>query len=227
MKEVNKHVQIYYDEIGREGVLDTDTERKLSEKIMKGDERAAARLATANLRFVVHLANKYRNQGVDYEELVSEGNMALVEAAHRYDATHGNRFVSYAAPFIENAMKQLIAREAGIFPTPQDATAVEKKRSKALSVDAPLGGMENINLLSVINNTDSPSPEAGINRVEDSDEVRYMLDNLNERERKVISLYFGIGEHPLTMAEIGQEMGLKRERVRQIRDKAVRKMHKM
>ncbi len=224
MKDENKFTKIYYDEVGRESVLDSETERKLSEKIMNGDEKAASQLATANLRFVLHMVKKYQNQGVDTQDLVSEGNIALVEAARRYDASHGNRFVAYAAPFIEKAMHNVIAEQAGIVSTPKNASMVDKKRSHAMSVDAPLGGMENLNLLSVLANADSPSPEHNINDVENSDEIQFLLQALNERERYVIERCYGIGMPAMTMAEIGKEMGLKRERIRQIRKKAVRKM---
>lgn len=224
MKDYNKFAKIYYDEVGRENVLDSDKERILSEKIMQGDEKAAARLATANLRFVAYIAKKYQGAGVDFEDLVSEGNIALVEAARRFDASHGNRFVSYAAPFIEKAMRNVVDEQAGIVSTPKNASGTDKKLSHAMSVDAPLGGMENVNLLSVLTNSDSPSPEHNINDVENADEIQFLLQALNKRERDVIERCYGIGRPAMTMAEIGVEMGLKRERVRQIRKKAVRKM---
>lgn len=227
MNEENRLTKIYFDEVGREALLDSDTERMLSEKILKGDDRAVGRLATANLRFVAHVAKKFSGQGVDFDDLVSEGNIALVEAARKYDASHGNRFISYAAPFIERAMKKVVDEQAAIVATPKNASEVDKKRGHALSVDAPLGGKENVNLLSVLNNADSPSPEHIVSGCEDSDEIMYLLKNLNEREREVVARSFGIGISNMTMAEIGEKMGLKRERVRQIRKKAMRKMEKL
>ena len=226
MKEDNRLTNIYFDEVGRENVLDSETERMLSERILKGDERAAARLVTANLRFVLHIAKKYSGQGVDFEDLVSEGNMALVEASRKYDASHGNRFVSYASPFVERAMKKIVEEQAELVPAPKNGAGAEKMRSKSLSVDAPLGGKENVSLLSVLKNTDSPSPEHNVNGVENADEVIHLLKMLNEREREVVARSFGIGVPNMTMAEIGDRMGLKRERVRQIRKKAMRKMGK-
>ena len=226
MSEDNRLTKIYFDEVGRESVLDSETERKLSEKILNGDDRAVGRLATANLRFVAHVAKKYQGQGVDFDDLVSEGNIALVEAARKYDASHGNRFISYAAPFIERSMKKVIDEQAAMVATPKNATDVEKRRGRALSVDAPLGGKENVSLLSVLNNVDSPSPEKNVSGCEDMDEIIYLLKKLNEREREVIARSFGIGISNMTMAEIGEKMGLKRERVRQIRKKAMRKMEK-
>ena len=226
MKDDNKNTKIYYDEVGRANVLDSDTERILSERIMQGDEKAVARLATSNLRFVMHMARKYQGQGADTEDLISEGNIALVEAARRYDASHGNRFVAYAAPFIDKAMRRIIDEQAGIVTTPKNASNVDKKRSHAMSMDAPLGGMENINLLSVLTNDNSPSPECNVNSSENAEEIRKLMSLLNERERMVISYIYGIGVPAIPMADIGIKMGLKRERVRQIRNKVIRKLSK-
>lgn len=226
MKDENKFAKIYYNEVGRENVLDSDTERKLSQRILNGDENAATQLATSNLRFVMHMAKKYQGKGIDTEDLVSEGNIALVEAARRYDASHGCRFVAYAAPFIDKAMRNIIASESGIVSTPKNASSVDKKRSHAKSVDAPIGGMENLNLLSILVNENSPSPEHNINNSENAEKIRHIMTLLNERQRKVISYIYGIGVQPITMAEIGVRMGLKRERVRQIRNRVLRKLAK-
>ena len=82
----------YLDEIGKEALLSDQEERELSEKILKGDQRALSKLVEANLRFVVTVARQYRGQGVEMEDLVSEGNMGLMKAAAKFDATKGVRF---------------------------------------------------------------------------------------------------------------------------------------
>ncbi|MGN1262469.1 MAG: sigma factor, partial [Prevotella sp.] len=69
-------------------------ERILSERIKKGDEKALDELTKANLKFVVSIANKFKNKGVDIEDLISEGNLALIRAAKNFDAERGVRFVS-------------------------------------------------------------------------------------------------------------------------------------
>ena len=70
-------------------------ERELSERVKCGDEKALEDFAKANLKFVISIANKYKNKGVDIEDLISEGNMALIKAARNFDAGRGVRFVSY------------------------------------------------------------------------------------------------------------------------------------
>ena len=86
----------YLDEIGKEALLSNEEERDLSEKIRQGDQRALSKLVEANLRFVVTIARQYRGQGVEMEDLVSEGNMGLMKAATNFDASRGVRFVNYA-----------------------------------------------------------------------------------------------------------------------------------
>lgn len=216
----------YIEEICREQVLTADEERELAGRIARGDGKAAEKLVTANLRFVISMANKYRGRGVEVEDLVSEGNIALMNAAAKFDASR-SRFVSYAVPMVRRAMEQAVESQGALYRVPRgEATAAEKRRSRALSVDAPLGGRENINLLSLLVNPNAPEADA---MFEDSPHGSLLADALgvlDERERRVVAAVFGIGCERLTMAEAAAEMGLKRERVRQIRDKAVRKLSK-
>lgn len=216
----------YIEEICHEQVLTADEERELAGRIARGDGKAAEKLVTANLRFVISMANKYRGRGVEVEDLVSEGNIALMNAAAKFDASR-SRFVSYAVPMVRRAMEQAVESQGALYRVPRgEATAAEKRRSRALSVDAPLGGRENINLLSLLVNPNAPEADA---MFEDSSHGSLLADALgvlDERERRVVAAVFGIGCERLTMAEAAAEMGLKRERVRQIRDKAVRKLSK-
>lgn len=216
----------YIEEICREQVLTADEERDLSVRIARGDSKAAEKLVTANLRFVISIANKYRGRGVAVEDLVSEGNIALMDAARKFDASR-SRFVSYAVPVVRRAMENAIETQGQLYRVPRgEATAAEKRRSRALSVDAPLGGRENISLLSLLVNPNAPEADAQFEADARGSVLGTALGALDERERKVVAALFGVGCERLTMAEVAAEMGLKRERVRQIRDKAVRKLHK-
>ena len=108
-----------------------------------------------------------------------------------------------------------------------EATAGERRRSHALSVDAPLGGRDNVNLLSLLVNPNAPEADALFGEAEQNVILDEILNRLDERECAVISGLFGIGRERLAMAELAAEMGLKRERVRQIRNKAIRKLSKL
>lgn len=88
----------YIDNIAQEQLLSDEEERQLADRIKVGDARALEQLTKANLRFVVSLAHHYRGHGLDEDDLVSEGNIALMHAAAQFDGSRGLRFVVFAAP---------------------------------------------------------------------------------------------------------------------------------
>ena len=102
----------YLDEIGREQLLSEEQEARLSARILQGDERALNRLIEANLRFVVVIARQYQGQGLSMEDLVSEGNLGLMKAARKFDATRGLRFVNYAVVFIRQQIEKAVRKES-------------------------------------------------------------------------------------------------------------------
>ncbi len=210
----------YLDEIGRELLLTEDEECRLSERIQKGDARALNRLVEANLRFVVAIARQYQGQGLSMEDLVSEGNLGLIKAAGKYDASRGLRFVNYAVVFIRQQIERALKKESA-------EQRVESGRDgQTRSVDAPLGSKANVSLISVLVNTNSPMADERVYNAGIEQAVEQALRALDERESSVVNAFYGIGQDHLTMAEIAVDMGLKRERVRQIRNKAVRKLRK-
>jgi len=210
----------YLDEIGRETLLSEDEEHQLSERIRRGDGRALNKLVEANLRFVVAIARQYQGRGLSMEDLVSEGNLGLLKAAGKYDASRGLRFVNYAVVFIRQQIERSLKIESA------EQRVESRGDGQTRSVDAPLGTKTNVSLLSVLVNADSPMADERVYQANMLTAVEKALDSLNERESRVVNAYFGLGQDNLTMAEIAVDMGLKRERVRQIRDKAVRKMRK-
>ncbi|MBL1506088.1 sigma-70 family RNA polymerase sigma factor, partial [Klebsiella pneumoniae] len=77
--------------------------------------RALSKLVEANLRFVVTIARQYRGQGVEMEDLVSEGNMGLMKAAAKFDASKGVRFVNYAVVYVRQQIEKAIAQQSGLY----------------------------------------------------------------------------------------------------------------
>lgn len=210
----------YLDEIGKEQLLSAEEEVRLSAKALKGDARAINKLIEANLRFVVAIARQYQGQGLAMDDLVSEGNLGLMKAATKFDATKGLRFVNYAVVFIRRQIEKAIRAES------DEQRAESGKDGQTRSVDAPLGSKSNISLLSVLADVNTPATDERTYSAAAEKAVEYALRALNEREKLVINAYFGIAQERSTMAEIASDMGLKRERVRQIRDKAVRHLRK-
>lgn len=221
-------LNIYLDEIGKGALLSDEEERQLSERIRQGDDRALSKLVEANLRFVVTVARQYKGRGVAMEDLVSEGNIGLMKAAARFDASKGVRFVNFAVVHVRQQIEKAIEQQAGLYQVPRDVKdeVVARQQSMPLSVDAPLGHRANMSLLSVLVNQDAPLADERVHSEAVEAAIEFALGSLDQRESRVVNAFFGIGQEHETMAEIAEDMDLKRERVRQLRDKAVRKLRK-
>lgn len=229
MANYKKAMEAYMDKIGECSLLTDEEEQQLARRIQKGDEKAVGLLVEPNLRFVLSLALQYKGQGVPLDDLVSEGNMGLIQAAKRFNPEEGKRFVKYAAPIIRDAMERFVKKNGAFLKMPpKEASSTAAKRNHPVSVDAPIpaGSNNNFNLLNLLVNANSPYADAEFTRADEEAYMAVILEKLDERERQVVSLLYGIGTERHTMAEAGVDMGLKRERVRQIRDKALRKMKK-
>lgn len=188
--------------------LTDEEERLLGERIAQGDQQALERLVTANLGFVVSVARQYQDNGLSLDDLVSEGNLALMLAAGKWKPEKGIRFVQYAVWDIRKAIERAIEQQGNIIHDAPASVGFTNSRVDMAVAKSNRNADENIAFLSA------------------DSELAGSLDCLNERERKVIILYYGLGTDALTMMEIANEMGLKRERVRQIRKKAERKLRK-
>ncbi len=221
-------LNIYLDEIGRESLLSQEEESRLAEQIKAGNQRALNRLVEANLRFVVTVASQYKGKGLALDDLISEGNIGLMKAAARFDGSRGTRFVNYAVVHIRQQIEKAIEQQTGLYQVPRDVkdAAAAHVQSQPLSVDAPLGYRANMSLLSVLVNQDAPLADERVHSEAIEDAVEFALGSLDKRESRVVNAFFGINQEHETMAEIAEDMELKRERVRQIRDKAVRKLRK-
>lgn len=219
----------YIEEIVQEQLLSNEKEQALAAKIKLGDAKALEKLTKANLKFVVSLAHHYKNQGLGEDDLVSEGNIGMMHAAQKFDGTKGIRFVSYAAPYIKKAMEEAIKEQTALYKLPKDEKSkFERKRTHAISIDQPIpvGSSNNFTLQHILENEDAPQADEHLNKELLNFEIQKGLNELNEREKRIIIAIYGLNGTHYTMAEIAENMGLKRERVRQIRNKALRKLHK-
>lgn len=228
-KTDNMILQKYLDEIGGKQLLSDQEEKDLANRIEAGDEEAIGTLVSANLRYVVTVAHQYANQGLPIDDLVSEGNVGMMKAAAKYGASKGKRFVAFAAPYIREAMEKAIDQQTGLRRVPKtEAAKVDKLRTRIMSMDEslPVGSQNNYSLLSILENPNVIPSDAQIERETLSDELLGVMNVLNERERQILKDYYGLTGEKLTMAEIAGKMNLKRERVRQVRDTALRKLRR-
>ena len=125
----------YLKEISAYPLLKREDEIDLAKRIRKGEEEALDKLVRSNLRFVVSVAKKYQNQGVALGDLINEGNLGLIRAAHKFDETKGIKFISYAVWWIRQAILQALAEQSRIVRVPLNrAGALHRigKRSNTL-----------------------------------------------------------------------------------------------
>jgi len=108
----------YLKEISQYPLIDREEEGRLAKLIRKGEEEALNKLVRSNLRFVVSVAKKYQNQGVPLSDLINEGNLGLIRAAHKFDETKGIKFISYAVWWIRQAILQALAEQSRIVRVP-------------------------------------------------------------------------------------------------------------
>jgi len=108
---------------------------------------------------------------------------------------------------------------------PEDVKEALKTNGRTVSMDAPISSEEDNNLYDVMQNPDTPSPDKNLIKESLAYEIERALCSLSPREAKVLKLYFGLGmKHPFTLEEIGEELSLTRERVRQIKEKAIKRI---
>jgi RNA polymerase primary sigma factor len=108
---------------------------------------------------------------------------------------------------------------------PEEVKESLKTNGRTVSMDAPISSEEDNNMYDVMQSTDTPSPDKNLINESLAYEIERALSTLSPRENKVLKLYFGINmKHPFTLEEIGEELGLTRERVRQIKEKAIKRI---
>jgi len=250
----------YLKEISRYPLIDREEEARLARGIRAGDPEALGKLVRSNLRFVVSVSKKYQNQGVPLSDLINEGNLGLIRAAHKFDETKGIKFISYAVWWIRQAILQALAEQSRIVRVPLnragalhrigrrssallqelgreptadeiaeglDISKAEVERTLAisrghLSLDAPMTPGEDNRLLDYLPDQLSAGPEDEAYEHALQQRIEDCLASLKEREAKILRLYFGLDEQePMTLEEIGALLGITRERVRQIKEKAL------
>ncbi|MFC1525599.1 RNA polymerase sigma factor RpoD/SigA [Candidatus Latescibacterota bacterium] len=257
-------LQTYFNELTSSQPLSREKEAELAERIAAGDERARAELAEANLLFVVTVAKNYRNRGLSFLELISAGNVGLMAAVDRFDATRGYKFISYAVWWIRQAIQQAVAEDSRTVRLPMNRISILRKIARArqqlgdvnegephdeeiakaldLSIAEVRGTLlsgrravsldravsdddEDLTLLNRLADPGQKQPDEVITHSSSQKRLEMVLEGLDERERKIVQLYFGLdGSEPMTLEQIGRRMGVTRERIRQLKERAFRRL---
>jgi RNA polymerase primary sigma factor len=238
----------YLKDIRKIKVMTPDREKELalmmkSESLTKTEkEKIEEELLEGNLRFVITVAKQYQNQGLDLSDLIAEGNLGLMKAIKNFDWTKELRFISYAVWWVKQSIIQSLNDNARTIRLPvnvvQDLQKAKKEleqtgktlEEKFLSLPSIVNLDTNINedgdtLIDLIPNPDAISPDAGFETKDIlKNKLMSLLNVLDEREKIIIGDYFGLTGTPRTLEDIGSDFNLTKERVRQIKEKALRRL---
>ncbi|MFC1585018.1 RNA polymerase sigma factor RpoD/SigA [Fibrobacterota bacterium] len=241
-------VKRYLEDIRKTNPINKKDEQELFRLCREGNPKARAKLLSANMRFVLKVALQYRGCPIPLPDLVSEGAMGLVRAIESFDHTRGLKFISYAVWWIKAYITRAINEQGSLIRLPANQhlrvrkALKESANGEALndeirelirlgerggSFDAPLKEGSKTTFSEVLADVRAGRPDknAEINSVELF--TRELLAELPEREAKVLKGLYGIGfEAPQTLREVGESLNISHERVRQLRDQALRRLKK-
>ena len=205
-------LELYFEDICRHSLLTKEEEIAIGHRIRAGDQVAFDQLVRSNLRFVVSVAKRYQNFGVPLPDLIAEGNVGLVRAAHLFDAGRGVRFISYAVWWIRQAILRALEENGRL-------------ARRTIRLDAHLSDDDEEWLSLAVEEAGATGTEEQSLHHARAWEIRRAIASLDPRERHVLVLYFGLdGSQPLTLEEIASVYGLSRERIRQIKESGLRRL---
>ncbi len=255
----------YLNDIAKYPLLTREQEKVLIKLSAEGNRRAQDLLVKSNLKFVVNIANLYKGQGLDVNELINEGNMGLIEAARRFDPNQKIKFISYAVWWIRqnitraisekarlvriSAEKELVLRRFNRMSSktrqviggqltidPESLEGASRYKAKDIekillmgshstSLDTPVGDDGDSTLGDCIAATAESTDALAEKNTEQASLELLLKNNLSDQEHKVIGLYYGLDmDADLNLKEIGKMVGLSKERVRQVKEKALAKL---
>jgi RNA polymerase primary sigma factor len=255
MKEKNsgipinqEEIQLYLKDIRKIKVMTPEREKELAKLISSGvltekeKNKIYKELIEGNLRFVITVAKQYQNQGLDFPDLINEGNLGLMKAIQNFDWSKNLRFISYAVWWVKQSILQSLNDNARTIRLPVNVVQDLQKAKKEIEstggklddrfqnlpsmVDLDMNiNEEGDTLIDIIKNDQADMPDEVFNS---KDELKHkllsLLDVLDDREKVIIGDYYGLTGTPRTLEDIGGDFDLTKERVRQIKEKALRKL---
>jgi RNA polymerase sigma factor (sigma-70 family) len=254
---------LYLKAIRKAKLLDYGEEVELAEKIAGGDDYARKMMIEANLRLVVKIAKRYTNRGMNFDDLIEEGNMGLIVAVEKFRGDKGARFATYAGWWIEQSIERALQKQTKLVRIPvhvsDDLQKLKRVRQAFLlerrveptdeelcaltgftkpyltrlssinlqvcSLDQEVSIDNDSSFAEVLSDPDQKGQAQTLIDGQLSELLHSLLPELSDREREIIARRFGFGdEEEETFDEISKDMGLSRERIRQIQNEAIVKI---
>lgn len=260
--------QLYLKEIGFTPLLKAEEEVYYGRLALKGDPAARRKMIEANLRLVVKIARRYYNRGMEFSDLIEEGNLGLLRAVEKFDPERGFRFSTYATWWIRQTIERAIMNQTRTIRLPihvlrelntylstarelmktQDheptygeiARALDKSiddvknmmelNERVVSLDMQVASDNSAGkpLVEAIADKNALDPAEALANEHLHESLEKCLQELNEKQREVLARRFGLdGYDRQTLEEVGEAVGLTRERVRQIQMTALKSLREI
>jgi len=261
-------VSKYLQEISEYPLLTKEEEHEVALRMgaVAGKDGSYHDLVKSNLSFVVKIASEYKNMGLPFEDLLNEGNIGLIEAAHHFDPLRGTKFITYAIWWIRKSILKALSQHAAMVRIPNyqlkkvrnvrntermlarelgreaDREEISKElrvtiakideilqmKMRELSLDEKVGKDKDTPISDYLVDGRSINPEDELIKNESQGVIRMALRSLSDQEQTVIINRFGLeGGRVFTLKEIGEKLGVSRERVRQIENQAKKRLRKL
>jgi RNA polymerase primary sigma factor len=260
-------VKLYLREIGKIPLLSQEEEFELAQKVIHGNEkekkRAKDKMAESNMRLVVSIAKRYSGRGLDFLDLIQEGNTGLLRAVEKFDPDKGFKFSTYATWWIKQAISKVVVERSRAIRVPMHiieqlsklskvtnelvqklereptiaeiAKAMDIEESKVrelrsivkdpVSIDQSINDEDDATIEDLIADDSIKAPEERLIQEETAKAIQNVLTTLDEREADIIARRYGLGGRKAqTLEEVGKDYGLTKERIRQIEEKAMKKL---
>jgi RNA polymerase primary sigma factor len=256
-------VKQYYQDIAHD-ILSRKEEVKLARKAQNGDDEARKELIEHNLRLVVNVAKKYQGKGLEFQDIIQEGNLGLMKAINKFDPDKGYKFSTYATWWIRQRITRALP-EAKTIRVPvhvwEKTTKIFKAKDRLYnklnreptfeeiadeiniktekveemlkvlsnqnlsSLNKLVGENENTELGELVVDDKIEGPVKGVSDQFLKEDLEEVLAQLTDREAEIIRLRFGLKDNwSRTLQEVADKFKLSRERIRQIQEKALRRL---
>ncbi len=219
----NSVLHSYFQEVGRYKLLTYEQELEYSRRIELGDIEALNCLVNANLRLVVKIAKTYTRTNVSLIDIIQDGNIGLIKAAKKYDYRKKVRFCTYASWWIKQSIMSALSKSRTVFK--KHGTADEEQNFVTQFSGTEIA-VDITNTYELLPDTSNSGPDEALIRKSVMEDTHRLLDMLLERERKILTYRFALddGGETTTFRAIGERMSLSAEAVRQITNRALKKL---